>query len=233
MLVVSAIAFVVLCFLHEGTPLPRIAVMLAIVGLLSFVGWRDLRKPPFPPIEQKAATAEPKPQLSSKKSASSFVPASTQTPVPSTTISAPNGIAIGGGVVSNPQVNNYYAPPQRILTGEKNDKFIASLKETCPFEIVVRAIPGNAESMEYADQLSAAIKEAGCTVVAPRILFDTTAIKGLWVTIHDRNNIPKGSDALLKAFGDAGVPAYGRLQPDIVNPGEIYLMVTLNDTGKP
>jgi hypothetical protein len=65
-------------------------------------------------------------------------------------------IAIGGGNVINPTVNNY-TPPQRTLSKDQRTVFIATLNHACPFDVAVHPIPGNAESMEYAAQLSAAM----------------------------------------------------------------------------
>jgi hypothetical protein len=43
MLLVAAAAFVILCVLHAGPPIYRFSVASAIVLILVFIGWRDLR----------------------------------------------------------------------------------------------------------------------------------------------------------------------------------------------
>jgi hypothetical protein len=146
---------------------------------------------------------------------------------PTVQVNAPNGIAIGGGNVTNPTVNNY-APPQRTMTAAQRATFVSVLKQTCPFEVAVRGVPGNAESMEYASQLGAAIQEAGCTLRRPRFLIDTTAGYGVWVMLHDKNNTPSGADALMDAFSKAGTPAKAGIL-DALEQGVIYLMVEFND----
>jgi hypothetical protein len=45
MLAISGFAFVCLCIWHEGSRLARAGVALLLVVLLTFIGWRDLRKP--------------------------------------------------------------------------------------------------------------------------------------------------------------------------------------------
>jgi membrane protein implicated in regulation of membrane protease activity len=56
MLVISGIAFVALCFWHEGNPKWRMIVALGLLLVLAFVGWRDLRhvSPAIPSIQQKS-----------------------------------------------------------------------------------------------------------------------------------------------------------------------------------
>jgi hypothetical protein len=160
-------------------------------------------------------------------------PAPAMTPVPTPTSSpiganAPFGIAISGGNVTNPTVNNF-APPQRILTEDQRKAFVGILRTYCPFEIAVRGIPGNAESMAYAEQLMRAIKEAGCTLRRPKFLIDTSPSYGLWVILHDKENIPTGADALMEALSKTGSPAKGTTL-DVIEPGVVYLMVGFNDT---
>lgn len=80
---------------------------------------------------------------------------------PSAEISAPNGIAIGGGTVTNPTVNNNnYAPPQRHLSLE----FIASLSKCLSQDIGdidISAIQGNVEAWQYAQDWYTVFRDAG------------------------------------------------------------------------
>ncbi len=45
MLAISGISFVLLCARHQGSALLRILSAIAMLSVLLFVGWRDLRKP--------------------------------------------------------------------------------------------------------------------------------------------------------------------------------------------
>lgn len=99
-----------------------------------------------------------------------------------------SNIQIGG---TGNQATTTCEPPHRILSDKQRSKFIASLKAMCPFEIAVRPIPGNKESMEYAVQLSSAITDSGCTLKRPKFLIDTAPSYGLQIVIHDKENIPQ------------------------------------------
>ncbi len=155
------------------------------------------------------------------------------TAAPSTVISAPNGIAIGGGTVTNPTVNNY-APAERTISKEQRDKFIASLKPYClkPFEVVVRPTPGNRESMEYAEKLAALITDSGCTRARTPFLIDQRPMYGVVVGIRDVNDIPVGANALVQAFKDATIPV-SPMPIDIIPKGEIWVAVGLNEEPRP
>ena len=87
---------------------------------------------------------------------------------------------------------------------------------------------GNGESQRYADQLSQAIKDAGCTLRRPRFLIDEHEGYGLWVVIHDSNNIPPVADALVGALKGANIEFKGTTS-EVIEPGVVYLMVGLND----
>jgi len=183
---------------------------------------------PSPSTSGGDAPTGSKPDHSHKSIGAPSPPSSTvprQTPLPQI-ISAPNGIAIGGGTVTNPTVNNY-GPPQRQLTKDERDRFVAYLRPLCPFEVVIRGIPGNAESMEYADQIAAAITDAGCTRGRTPFLIDTAASYGIQIAIHDINDIPPAADALAGAFTEAGIK-FSSVAGDPVKPKEVNVMVNLN-----
>jgi hypothetical protein len=82
--------------------------------------------------------------------------------------------------------------------------------------------------MSYAEQLAQAIKEAGCTLRRPRFLIDTSPSYGLWVMLHDKDNIPAGADALVDALFKTGAPVKTNTL-DAIEPGVVYLMVGFND----
>jgi hypothetical protein len=44
MLLVASVSFIVLCVLHQGKPLTRTFTALSLVCVITFIGWRDLRK---------------------------------------------------------------------------------------------------------------------------------------------------------------------------------------------
>jgi hypothetical protein len=89
-------------------------------------------------------------------------------------------------------------------------------------------VPGNSESMSFGDELANAIKDAGCTLRRPRFLIDTSAGYGVWIMLHDKENIPAGADALIDALTQAGLaPKSNTL--DAIEPGVVYLMVAFND----
>jgi hypothetical protein len=63
MLALSGVAFIALCIWHRGSSVSRALVACVLVGLLAFIGWRDLRKSPSsnkdagaPPTINQSAT---------------------------------------------------------------------------------------------------------------------------------------------------------------------------------
>jgi hypothetical protein len=139
-----------------------------------------------------------------------------------------NGNCIGGNNYGSATVNNY-APPKRKLTKDEREKFVSSLRPYCPFGVAVRAIPGNADSMEYADQISSAIHDAGCPLLRAKFLIDTAASYGVALAIHDAANVPAGANALLASFKAANIPTTTSVG-DPVEPGVVYVLVGLNDS---
>lgn len=78
---------------------------------------------------------------------------------PQTSISAPNGIAIGGGNVTNPTVNNY-APPQRQIPTPIADALILALKQY-PGEAHLNSDSGDLEANTLARQFFSIFVAAG------------------------------------------------------------------------
>jgi hypothetical protein len=79
MLFIAGLAFVLLCFWHQGNPLWRVLVAAALLLVLVFIGWRDLRHvPSIPPTP--VATPVPTPptiiQNATDSACSNFVAAS-------------------------------------------------------------------------------------------------------------------------------------------------------------
>lgn len=143
---------------------------------------------------------------------------------------APNGIANAAPNFGSQSV--YNAPPERALVDPQRRAFISMMRTACPFEIAIRPVTGNAESMKYADALSAAIKDAGCTPRRPKFLIDTAASYGVSVALHDKDNIPAGADVLVTALKLLGTQPQGQVY-DGLEPGVVYLMVGLSDLPNP
>ena len=80
-------------------------------------------------------------------------------------INAPNGIAIGGGVVNNQTVNNYGAPqvPPRVLTPGQVEQFKASVAQY-PTKIQILYSMNDEESYNIAKQIGDTLMSAGWTV---------------------------------------------------------------------
>lgn len=78
---------------------------------------------------------------------------------PQTSISAPNGIAIGGGNVTNPTVNNY-APPQRQIPKPIEAELIVVLRQY-PGEVHLNSDSGDFEANTLARQFFSIFDAAG------------------------------------------------------------------------
>jgi len=91
---------------------------------------------------------------------------------------APNGIAIGGGTVTNPTVNNF-APPSRTLSPDQKNALIDCLK-TNPGKYTVGAIGGNREAYAYAQEWSEVFHAAGWTNEQPIPVVTFIVASGVW-----------------------------------------------------
>jgi len=76
---------------------------------------------------------------------------------------APNGIAIGGGTVTNPTVNNF-VPPSRSLEGLDRTNLVNALSLTKSKAIVRYPVSDN-EASHFAQKISGILKDAGWEVV--------------------------------------------------------------------
>jgi hypothetical protein len=160
------------------------------------------------------------------------LPAAAPPAQPTYTVANPAGSIVNQGSPNFGSQSVYNSPPERALVNPQRAVFISTMRTACPFEIAIRPIAGNAESMKYADQLSSAIKEAGCTPRRPKFLIDTAASYGVWVVLHDKENIPAGANVLVSALESLGAQPQGTVN-DGLEPGVVYLMVALNDAEKP
>jgi hypothetical protein len=97
-------------------------------------------------------------------------------------VSAPNGIAIGGGTVSNPTVNNF-VPPARRLSEEQREILVSCLKTT-PGKFTVAAIANNGEAYRYAQDWSEVLSSAGWTNEQPIPVAAIMIAAGMWSGVH-------------------------------------------------
>jgi len=140
---------------------------------------------------------------------------------------APNGIANAAPNLGSQTVNNF-EPPQRVLSDSQKAILVAALKQAGAFEVAIRHSDGNAESQTYADQLAAAIQDAGWTLRRPKFLIATHESYGVWVLIKSANDIPVGAIKLVDALTAAGIKVQG--QPiEGLEPNTFDLVIGLNE----
>jgi cytoskeletal protein RodZ len=98
------------------------------------------------------------------------------------TANAPNGIAIAGGTVTNPTVNNY-APASRRLSNEQKTMLVACLKSN-PGTFTVSAISNNAEAYQYASDFSGVFTSAGWKNEQPIPVAIIMIAGGMWTGVR-------------------------------------------------
>ncbi len=76
--------------------------------------------------------------------------------------SAPNGIGIGGGVVTNPTVNNFQPPQRTIPENEKSQ--IVQILSTTPGKIEIQFPSNDQEAYSFAQEWSGLLKQANWSV---------------------------------------------------------------------
>jgi hypothetical protein len=79
-------------------------------------------------------------------------------PSSSVTVSAPNGIAVGGGTVNNPTVNNYAPPARRLDSAEK--AALISCLTLHPGTVGIQALMGDAEAFGFANDWLEVFRDA-------------------------------------------------------------------------
>jgi hypothetical protein len=140
---------------------------------------------------------------------------------------APNGIAISGGNVSNPTVNNYL-PPQRGLTTDQRDKLVACLRQSGTFSLLVRHAEHNFEAQTYADSLASALRDGGWAVpddAMATFMTETRQGRGLQILVNDINHAPPGAAALQNCLKQVGFEAVGMPMPQIIGPKDFVLYI--------
>ena len=232
MLAISGFAFVCLCIWHEGSRLARAGVALLLVVLLTFIGWRDLRKPvslavatTLPPQALPlVASKAPQPMGQKPIKSPNKKPAVRQpqisTAQPSTTtsaasqpqqqiISAPNGIAIGGGTVTNPVVNNF-SPPERVLQDAQINilsRLAGPQPSASPFHILYQA--GDDEAFRFARSIAASLAKAGWQIGPPMTMIQGGLNHGIWICGGKKEDQERLRDALVGAgYGDLVLQDY-------------------------
>lgn len=80
-------------------------------------------------------------------------------------ISAPGGIAIGGGTVTNPTVNNIVPNPQREISVSQARELIALVKPFSHVKVMIQLHQTNNESTRFGMRLAEVLRSAGVTVV--------------------------------------------------------------------
>ena len=136
------------------------------------------------------------------------------------------------GVVQNGGVGNVASPncaPQRKLSGKEHDDFVAVLRSSCPFKVAVRPINGSEESTKYAQQISQALTDAGCTPHDPVRMIDVANSYGVSLVFHDNESIPSSVQVLANACNAAKITWTPHNAP-FVEVGEVYIMVGLDDS---
>ncbi len=161
---------------------------------------------------------------------------SSSTPNPS--ISAPYGIAISGGNVTNPTVNNF-SRPQRHLSQEQKAQLIALLapyKDT-PFSGIY-ALGQDAEGNVYAQEFFQVFKAAGWNVglmVGQNfgMTVDDPAHpipEGLWIIVNadEKDSPPAAANSLYKILRTAGLNPKGMSEKNLPK-GTVQLLIGMSD----
>jgi hypothetical protein len=133
--------------IDKKAPIPqwiRLTALLALLFLAQAAAYKRLvDNPPAPIVLRMTAPAPPIFPPAEKPGAA----IATREPTPKSSVqtnSAPNGIAIGGGTVSNPTVNNF-APPQRALSSDQKTALIECPKNN-PGKFTIAAVIGSREA---------------------------------------------------------------------------------------
>jgi hypothetical protein len=142
--------------------------------------------------------------------------------------SAPNGIAIGGGNVTNPTVNNFGTPNRR-LTPQQMGSIKSSAQGLCstlPL-IPVTAAQANQEAQRYALDFVNALRSGGCTadlaLPIPGLMPD---VVGVFVGVRDMSNLGSMAEALKHILSESGIPyLVAPLKPDFFSDKQMVLVI--------
>lgn len=130
---------------------------------------------------------------------------------------APNGIAIYGGMVTNPTVNNFGKPSSsRHLTESQKNTLIASLKKIDPQSFYFLSAP-DAESTHFGNEVLKMLTshELGWKVLPLPSNWGQANRQGegLFIVVSDLQKPPPGTVELQQAFKAVGINASGTTYP--------------------
>ncbi len=160
---------------HGSLALPQVkapsvmaTVWVAVLALLAAVACHScgfLPDSPFPtitahkiPVSSICKTVECSPAPSVHHLAASRTTTITISP------SAPNGIAIGGGQVTNLTVNNYAPPARRLLLSEEDRKKVVAYLAKTPATLALGVLVGDGEAYRFAEDWEELFTDAGWTI---------------------------------------------------------------------
>jgi hypothetical protein len=211
--------------LGKKIPIPtwlRLAVFAILLFLAQGVVYKKLSD--NPPVVLRTP-APPAPQLLKEER-----PKATPTAPSKPTLqinNAPSGIAIGGGTVTNPTVNNFGLPDRR-LTQSQIIALETSARIVCPSlpPIRVTAANGNQEAQRYALDFVSALRAGECKAdLALPIPGLTADVTGVLIGVRDQNNLDSAAQALKGILSAGGIPfSVAPMKADFF-PGEKSVLV--------
>jgi hypothetical protein len=140
------------------------------------------------------------------------------------TANAPNGIAIAGGTVTNPMVNNF-VPQQRRLTAEQQSQVANCLGQTGASSVFVAFAQHNFEAQTYSDDFVAALKAGGWTTKTYPVPYTEMRVgSGVQVQVGDLKNAPHIAEVLAGCLTNAHIKIFG-MKNDMLPIGEIMLYI--------
>ena len=204
--------------------------------------WKDIATHPSKPVASSPSLVPfPAPELVQKPSKQKRV-VSTESPKPSTnppapiapnqTINAQNGIAIGGGTVTNPTVNNY-VPPNRHLTGNQVTT-LNQLAEKLPEDFsdrskdrLVIVLVNESEPIKYATEIQQIFEAHGKTRgLARGISWAGTVPEGIQVLIHSTDDVTyPTAQVIVATLNASGIPVSAFAYVDFVKVGQVQIRV--------
>jgi hypothetical protein len=144
--------------------------------------------------------------------------------LPPQIVSAPNGIAIGGGTVTNPTVNNFAAPQhidRRLAwTGADRENMLELLRER-PAKFELSSLVGDGDSGRFAEKLRDFLIDAGWTPIYNGKIQAFTWAGAPW------SDAPRNGSVLI-SYNGPHVPASQVLVQVSTDKPEGRLMYVLN-----
>ena len=120
------------------------------------------------------------------------------------TISAPNGIAIGGGTVTNPVVNNF-SPPERHLTPQQIDALASIPPCDTPESVVAVVWEPDPEAVNYAGDFTAPLQSIHCLGYRAPLQSRPPLIHGITLVAADWSRANATAERLRDAMTKAGI----------------------------